>query len=173
MKVSDLNSSEYHSYYSTYITALGDVALVDALESGLQTISDFITAIPDEKLGFSYSHGKWTVAEVLVHLMDTERIFQYRALRFARNDSSELVGFDQDDYVPNSRSNTRTKRYILEEFVTIRKSTLALFRSFDSEALLREGRANGADMSVRAIGFVICGHQNHHFRILDERYLNS
>lgn len=123
-------------------------------------------------MNFSYAQGKWTIAEVLIHLMDTERIFQYRALRFARNDKTELQGFDQDSYVPESQAPNRSRNDILEEFIAIRKSSIALFASLNDEMLLRSGLASGAKMSVRALGFVICGHQVHHFNILQERYLS-
>lgn len=171
MKVSELGIAEYHSYYKPYIDALGDIHFMDALKNGLVSISDFMVQIPDAKMGFSYAEGKWTVAEVLVHLMDAERVFQYRALRFARNDQTELKGFDQDAFVPESLANKRNKKDIEEEFVAIRKSSIALFNSLTEKELMRKGVANGATMSVRALAFVICGHQAHHFKIINERYL--
>ena len=166
----DLHTGEYHPYYGRYIDILNGLELFGALESGMSLMSSLIDEIPKQKLYYAYAEGKWTVAEVLVHLMDTERIFQYRALRFARNDMSELVGFEQDDYVPHSRANQRTKNSILEEFMAIRTSSLTFFKSLDELSLLRVGKANGAKMSVRALAFVICGHQAHHFKILRERY---
>jgi len=122
-------------------------------------------------MSYAYTDGKWSVAEVLVHLMDTERIFQYRALRFARNDKTELKGFEQDDYIPESEANGRDKEDVLREFLAIRNSSIALFKSFHEEQLKRSGKANGATMSVRALGCIICGHQAHHFNILKQRYL--
>lgn len=171
MKISDLQTSEYHPYYKPYIDALGDFHLLDALDTSLVSSINFIGQIPDSKMGFSYGEGKWTVAEVLVHLMDAERVFQYRALRFARNDQTELKGFDQDTYVPESLANKRNKKDIEEEFIAIRKSSVALFSSLGKNELMRKGVANGAIMSVRALGFIICGHQAHHFKIINERYL--
>jgi hypothetical protein len=172
LKVSQLQSGEYHPYYAPYIEILGNSSLSEALKSGLHLLSSFIEEIPESKMGFTYADKKWSVAEVLMHLMDTERIFQYRALRFARNDKTELKGFEQDDYVPESGANDRDKKELLEEFVAIRKSSIALFNSFNEGKLLRSGKANGATMSVRALGFIICGHQAHHFKILEERYLS-
>jgi len=169
---SPLNPSEYHPYYAGYIAAVGNIPLPDALENSLHDITTFISGIPEHKRNFAYASGKWSVAEVLVHLMDAERVFQYRALRFSRNDATELKGFEQDDYVPESRANERSLESIEEEFVAIRKSTMALFKSFDGECLRRSGMANGAGMSVRALGYVICGHQAHHFGILQERYMS-
>ncbi len=150
---------------------MGDVHLMEALNDGLDDISNFIPQIPDAKMNFSYADGKWSMAEVLVHLIDAERVFQYRALRFARNDTTELQGFDQDFYVPQSLANKRSKMNLLQEFSSVRNSSLALFGSLEEDQLKRMGSANGTPMSVRALGFVICGHQAHHFQILKERYL--
>ena len=171
MKVSDLRSSEYHPYYGPYIKALGDLSLLEALQAGKNELSSFIQQVPEDKFDFSYAEGKWSIAEVLVHLCDAERVFQYRALRFARNDTTELQGFDQDIYVPESFANERSKEEILEELMAVRNSSIALFSSFRAKELIRQGSANGAEMSVRALGFVICGHQAHHFKIIRERYL--
>lgn len=146
--------------------------LLPSLESGLDLMQLFLTKeLPDEKLHYSYAQGKWTVAEVLLHLIDAERVFQYRALRFARGDTTELKGFDQDTYVPESNAIKRTRVDILEEFLAVRNATLKLYGSLDGGSLERVGVANGAKMSVRALGFVISGHQQHHLAILRERYL--
>ena len=172
MKVADLRSSEYHAYYGPYIKALEDLTLLDILNQSREVLSAFVQEIPEEKFKFSYAQGKWSIAEVLVHLCDAERVFQYRALRFARNDKTELQGFDQDLYVPESRANDRSKEDILDELLAVRSSSIRLFSSFNDNELLRLGSANGAEMSVRALGFVICGHQAHHFKIIRERYLD-
>ncbi|UOY06376.1 DinB family protein [Muricauda sp. SCSIO 64092] len=170
MNTSKPEPSEYHPYYSTYIEAMGDVPLLPALEEGLKDMQSFMARLEDHKLTFAYDTGKWTVAEVLVHLLDTERIFQYRALRFARNDRSELPGFEQDDYVVESFANQRTKAGILEEFMGIRQASISLFRSFNEDSLQRMGTASGVKMSVRALGYVICGHQVHHLKVLEDYY---
>ncbi len=170
MNTSKPEPSEYHPYYSTYIEAMGDVPLLPALEEGLKDMQSFMACLEDHKLTFAYDTGKWTVAEVLVHLLDTERIFQYRALRFARNDRSELPGFEQDDYVVESFANQRTKAGILEEFMGIRQASISLFRSFNEDSLQRMGTASGVKMSVRALGYVICGHQAHHLKVLEDYY---
>lgn len=145
--------------------------LYSGLDSSLNNLVAFIGALPDDKLSFSYGEGKWALAEVLVHLFDTERIFQYRALRFARNDKKDLPGFDQNSYVPESSSSSRTKEDLINEFTSIRKASISLFQSFNKDVLLRMGTASGSNMSVRALGFMIIGHQAHHVRILKERYL--
>ncbi|MEK7726872.1 MAG: DinB family protein [candidate division KSB1 bacterium] len=118
-----------------------------------------------------YAAGKWTIKETLVHISDDERIYAYRALRFARNDSTELPGFEQDDFARASNANARDLNDILDELATVRNATISLFNSFDEEALLRKGRADGKIMSVRAAAYHIAGHELHHMNIIKARYL--
>ncbi|MEJ1222000.1 DinB family protein [Sediminicola sp. 1XM1-17] len=171
MKATDLLTTEYNSYYQPYIDALGDVELMEGLKSGMDQFINEVKNIPDEKLTYAYGVGKWTVSEVLVHLIDTERIFQYRALRFYRNDRTPLPGFDQDEYVPASNANSRSKDSIIKEYLAVRQSTIALFETFEEKELNRTGMASGAKMSVGAAGLIISGHQKHHLAILQNRYL--
>ncbi len=171
MKSSHLLDNEYHPYYHPYISQLGDVELLPELQNTLAKFSTFLTTVPDEKMLYAYATKKWTVAQVLVHIIDAERVFQYRALRFARRDKTNLPGFDENKYVPVSNANLRSKSSILKEFTAVRNSTIALFETFSDEDLIAMGSANGTNMSVRALGFVICGHQLHHQRVIVERYL--
>ncbi|MHA7831156.1 MAG: DinB family protein [Flagellimonas sp.] len=171
MVLSELPSSEYNPFYQTYIMALGDVELIEELKRGKSAFLSLFEEIPEEKLNYAYAEGKWSLAEVLIHMIDTERIFQYRALCIARNDKTPLPGFDQDTYVPYSNADNRSKSDLIEEYKAVRDSTISLFDSFDEEAIKRIGVASGSKMSVRALGFIICGHQAHHVRILRERYL--
>ena len=171
MLLSELPTSEYNPFYQTYVMALGDVDLLDELRNGKQVLLSLLEEIPEEKLTYAYAEGKWTLAEALVHMLDTERIFQYRALCIARNDKSEFPGFDQDAYVPVSNANNRSKKDLINEYVAVRDSSITLFASLDEEALKRVGVASGSKMSVRALGFITSGHQAHHVRILRERYL--
>lgn len=171
MLLSELPTSEYNPFYHTYVMALGDVDLLDELRNGKQVLLSLLEEIPEEKLTYAYAEGKWTLAEALVHMLDTERIFQYRALCIARNDKSEFPGFDQDAYVPVSNANNRSKKDLIDEYVAVRDSSITLFASLDEEALIRVGVASGSKMSVRALGFITSGHQAHHVRILRERYL--
>jgi uncharacterized damage-inducible protein DinB len=171
MKTSQLKDHEYNPYYKTYIEALGEVTLMDTLRKQLKNYPQFIGSIPQEKLTYKYAEGKWTVAEVLVHVLDTERIFQYRALRFARKDVTPLPGFNQDDFVPNSGANSRSIDSLIAEYKAIRESTITLFETFDETTLKRKGVASNSPMSVRAMGFIMCGHQKHHRNIIRERYL--
>ncbi|MDT0607471.1 DinB family protein [Croceitalea rosinachiae] len=173
MKASELPEGEYNPYYRPYINALGAEDLMPSLEYGLIAMVDLITRIPESKLGFKYDTGKWTIAEVLMDLIDTERIFQYRALRFYRKETTPLPGFDQDVYILECGASTKTKAEILDEYTAIRNASIALFRSFKQEFLNRNGIASNSIMSVRALGFIISGHQIHHLNILKERYLIS
>lgn len=171
MKISELPSSEYSPFYHKYILVLGDVSLMDELQKGKERFLSFLEKLPEDKLGHAYAEGKWTLAELVVHIIDAERVFQYRSLRFARNDKTPLPGFEQDDYVPQSNASKRTIKDLMEEYKVVRDSTILLFQSFDEEALKRVGVSSGSPLSTRATGFIISGHQAHHLKIITERYL--
>jgi len=171
MKPSALQTGDYNPYYKVYIDKLGDTDLLETMEKQLNNFPKFIESIPDDKWKYAYAEGKWTIVEALLHIIDTERIFQYRALRFSRNDGSHLMGFDQDLFVPESNANTRSKESIIQEYKVVRQSSLALFSTFEDATLRRKGTASGSPMSVAAIGFITLGHQRHHRDIIRERYL--
>lgn len=163
---------EYAPYTIMYIGLLPDDGLVlKHLEDNLKATTDFILSLPEEKLSYRYAEGKWTIKEILVHLIDDERIYSYRALRFARNDRTELPGFEQDDYARHSGANERSIEDILKEFSTVRHATISLFEGFDNKALTRAGMADGKVMSVRAAAYHIAGHELRHVNIIRERYL--
>jgi uncharacterized damage-inducible protein DinB len=165
-------AGEYAPYADRYISLLPDDGLVlKHLKENLKATRDFILSLSEEKLNFRYAEGKWTIKEILVHLSDDERIYAYRALRFARHDQTVLPGFEQDSYALYSGANSRGVRDILEEFATVRKATLSLFESFDDEALVRTGMADGNRVSVRALAYHIAGHELRHVRLIKERYL--
>ncbi|MCB0164113.1 MAG: DinB family protein [Anaerolineae bacterium] len=162
---------EYAPYAIMYIGLLPDDELVLAhLQDNLQMMLDFIRSFPAEQLSYRWTEGEWTIKEILVHVSDDERIYAYRALRFARGDTTELPGFEQDDYVPYSKANERDIEDILAEYSSVRQATLTLFRSFDAEALERAGVANGHLMSVRAAAYHIAGHELHHLNSIRENY---
>ncbi len=173
MKRSELNKGDYHPFYEPYIQSLADVELMEMLRKQRENFPKFISSIPDDKWQSRYAPGKWTIAEVLVHVLDAERVFQYRALRFARNDSTPLPGFDQENYVPFSGAAELSKEDVIEEYKAVRASTIALFSRFGEEELKRRGKANNADMSVAALGFIICGHQRSHRDTIRSRYLSA
>ncbi|MEO9514000.1 MAG: DinB family protein [Flavobacteriaceae bacterium] len=171
MLSSELPISEYNPFYHTYILALEDVSLMSALENGKKAFLILVNGLDTEGLNYAYEEGKWTLAEVLMHIIDTERVFQYRALRFARNDRTPLPGFDQNIFVQGIDLSEKPIKEIVQEYTTVRDATLQLFKSFDKEVLQKIGIASGSEMSVRAMGFIICGHQAHHLGIIRERYL--
>ncbi|WP_111706333.1 DinB family protein [Lutibacter citreus] len=166
-----LSENEYAPFYGNYIKVLGEIELQKALKSSLKNLIKTIEVLPEEKLAYRYDDGKWTIKELIQHLIDTERILSYRALRFSRNDASEILGFNENWYVDNSNGNNRNINDLLKEFKLVRKSTIALFKSFPVEMFTRQGTANGSDMTVRALGFIIAGHQTHHLNIIKEKYI--
>jgi uncharacterized damage-inducible protein DinB len=171
-KIEKPEEGEYAPYTIMYIGLLPDDGLVlKYLEENLKATKDFILSLPEEKLIYRYAEGKWTIKEILVHLIDDERIYAYRALRFARNDKTELPGFEQDDYAIHSGANEREIKDILKEFTTVRKATISLFEGLDGKALTRTGVASGNIMSVRAASYHIAGHEMRHLNIIKERYL--
>ncbi|WP_452224518.1 DinB family protein [Lacinutrix chionoecetis] len=171
MRVSDLSDTEYIPYFQPYINQLGDLILVDGLTEGLETTTKFLKSIDQDKLEYRYEEGKWTIKEIVNHLIDSERVFAYRALRFARNDNTPVPGFEQDDYVIESFANNRDFNDLLEEYVLLRQATIKLFNTFDSTILKRTGKAGGGEVSVRALGFLIAGHEKHHCEVIKKRYL--
>ncbi|NND50942.1 MAG: DinB family protein [Flavobacteriaceae bacterium] len=171
MKASQLNRGEYGHYYANYISQAGEDDLLSCLEANLERMCSFYESIPDEKMDFSYAEGKWTIKELILHIIDAERVFSYRALRFARGDKTDLKGFEQDDYVISSEAAKRSKTSLIDEYRSVRNSTITLYRSLDDKMLRHIGTANNSPMSAAALGFIIVGHENHHARIIKDRYL--
>jgi len=163
---------EYPAYADMYINLLaaGENVLQE-LKENFQLVKQLIFSLPGEKLLYRYAPGKWTIKEVLVHIIDDERIYAYRALRFARNDKTELPGFEQDDYTLSSGANDRSLESIFDEYEAVRWSTIAMFNSFTAEALVRKGIANNNLATVRALAWHIAGHELHHLNIIRQRYL--
>ena len=159
------------SYQKMYLDLVKEELVVSSLESSMSEFVAFFNSIGEGKLDFSYQEGKWTLKELMLHMIDTERIFQYRALRFARNDKTNLPGYDENLYVPNSNASSRDLVSLLKEYVAVRNSTIALFDSFNEDSMLVIGNSGEHTMSVRAIAYVILGHQIHHINIVKERYL--
>lgn len=172
MKVSQLKEGEFADFYSTYISQVSnEYSLIEELEISVHRLRNFVQEIPMDKYDYGYEVGKWTIKDILQHLIDSERVFAYRALRFARKDATPLPGFEENDYAAAANGSKRSIRDLLTELALVRESTLCLFRTFSDETLELKGIASGAAMSVRALGFAIIGHQNHHQRIFQERYL--
>ena len=165
--------NEYAAYFEHYIqlVAVKNRSIIGNLQHSQQEFDSVLRNLPEEKHNFSYAAGKWTLKELIQHIIDTERIFCYRALCFARNDKTALPGFDQDLYVDYGNANQLNYFDLLDEMATLRKSSIQLFQSFTEEAMLHIGVASENEMSVRALGVLFSGHQMHHLNVVKERYL--
>lgn len=165
--------NEYASYFEQYIKLVyfKEKSIIDILFESQKEFQNVLGILPKEKHDYTYEKGKWSLKELIQHIIDTERIFCYRALCFARNDKTELPGFDQDIFVNNDNANDRNYFELLDEMNTLRESTIQLYKSFTQEALLRKGVASGNEISVRALGYLFSGHQIHHLNVVKERYL--
>jgi uncharacterized damage-inducible protein DinB len=162
---------EFAPYTAMYIDLLPDDGRILAhLQNNLQVTIRFIRSLPPETLNVPHAPGEWTIKEILLHIIDDERIYCYRALRYARNDQTELPGFDQDAYVPTSAANERSVDSILQELSAVRAATISFFNSVDDDALLRKGIGSGNIMSVRAAVYHIAGHELHHVQSIKEHY---
>ncbi len=170
MKPEQLLIGDYPKYYQTYIDHLPQLELLTLLRSQQDEMVNFLENLDPVDLMLSYEVGKWTVAQVLQHMFDTERIFQYRALRIARKDKTPLSGYDQDAYAPASRANDRNLPDLLKEYKAIRESGICLFESFTKEMYKEKGISNGGDLSAAAAGFIIAGHEKHHLALFKSRY---
>lgn len=167
------SKSEYSDFYQPYLDVIpeGSSGLIELMNSSLEACNSLLEDLDSSKENYRYADGKWSVKELLLHIIDAERVFAYRALRFARNDSTELRGFDENLYVEFSDVSQRSLSDLLKEFNWVRKSNILMFESLDDEALSRMGRVEDNPISVRALGFIICGHLMHHLRVIQERYL--
>ena len=170
-----LNKNEYTVFYQDYINALSDknLSLLEYLEQSAKQADDLLGHLTKVQQDFRYAGGKWSVKEIVQHLIDAERILAYRALRFARFDKTELSGYDEDYYVAHAFCGKSDFKSLLGEMKIVRQSTVLLFKNFDQEVLLNSGVANANKMSVRAIGYIISGHQLHHLKVIKERYLQT
>ncbi|MEN2402445.1 DinB family protein [Flavobacterium sp. MC2016-06] len=171
MNSKELSEDECSGGFVTYLKEAGDVNLIEELEISLHDFIKFVQNIPMDKFDYRYAEGKWAIKEIIQHVIDTERIFAYRALRFSRNDQTALPGFEENDYVANTDANKRSIQELLTEFSAVRHSNLLFYKSLSEEQLKRIGTASNNKISVRALGFVLIGHQKHHQNVFQERYL--
>lgn len=163
--------TEYEGHFGNYINLTQTSDLLASLQADNENFAAFIKQIPAGKLDYRYAEGKWTIREIITHLTDAERIFAYRALRFARNDKTALPGFEENDYVPESNATHRSIESLLAEYSIVRQATIALLQSLSPDMLLRQGTASNYHISVRALGYTILGHTLHHQQIIRDRYL--
>ncbi|MGK7389276.1 MAG: DinB family protein [Candidatus Cyclobacteriaceae bacterium M2_1C_046] len=157
-------------YYRNYVNQVPEEKLLHALINNGSKQGEFFKNLPEKNGDYRYAEGKWTVKQVMSHIIDTERIMSYRALRFSRNDQSPLPGFEENDYAQASNASNRRVAQLTDEFIRLRASTVDLFESFSDEMLKRTGEANGQKISVDAIGFIIAGHAIHHINVLKDHY---
>ena len=164
------NADEAAGYFNRYISQVEEIDPIAVLKQSFQSSRDLMLSLSLDQWDHRYADGKWSIKEVWVHILDTERIFAYRALRFGRGDETALAGFDQDTYIIPSNASNRSIASILEEYEAVRKATLTLYENFTSEALDRSGLASGNKVTVRAFAFIIAGHERHHVKGLRENY---
>ncbi|HMX04381.1 MAG TPA: DinB family protein [Chitinophagales bacterium] len=162
---------EVFPYQEKYIALVEGDDVPEMLSQHVQQTIDMLAGIDEQKALFRYAPGKWSVKEVLQHLIDTERIMCYRALRFARKDKTPLPGFEENDYAPASMADNRSMVSLLQEFAAVRHATIMLFESFTDDMIARTGTGNGKEISVNALGFIIVGHELHHMKLFKEKYL--
>lgn len=162
---------EYAPFYKGYVELIGNDDVLEKLSSNRKKTYYFFLSLPDEKADFAYAEGKWSVKEVLGHLIDTERIMSYRVLRFSRADYNVLAGFNENFYSSKSNHKTRTLEDLADEFSALRKVNLYLYQNLSEEQLQRKGKASNAVVSVKALLYIIAGHELHHLNIIRERYL--
>ena len=162
----------YKNYFENYTSLVNENDIKAAFASQNNTLQNFFLSVSEEKAEYAYAEGKWTLKEMLQHMIDTERIFSFRALAIARKEAATLPGFDENTYAANSFANRRTWADLVNEMNLVRQCTVALFSSFSEEMLANAGNFSAATATVNTIGNIIVGHFYHHVKIADERYLN-
>jgi hypothetical protein len=163
--------SEYPEYFERYIQLVRGENVIRALEGQMLELQALLSDLPSEKEDFAYAEGKWTIKEVIGHLIDCERIFGYRALRFLRGDTQPLLGFDDKEFVAAGKFNKRTLYDLAHEFSVLREANIIMFKHQDEEALSRKGTANNVEINARSMAFVMAGHTTHHIQVIKSLYL--
>lgn len=163
---------EYPEYYNQYLNLVKEGDIINILEEQSLYVQKFIASIPEEKGDSTYGFGKWTIKEIFGHLIDSERILTYRALRIARRDKQPLPGYEQDDYIKNAKYYRKTLKEIADEMLLLRAANLKFFQSFDSEDMIQRGVANDQELTVRAILYILAGHELYHINFIKDNYLN-
>jgi hypothetical protein len=165
--------SEYVPYFGRYVELVPDGDILALLERQIGETAALLAGLTEEQANARYAVGKWSIKEVIGHVADTERIFVYRALRFSRDDHTPLPGFEQDDFVAGGNAHRQPLTALLTELESVRAATLTFFRSLDADMLLRRGTAENNAISVRAIPFILAGHERHHVTVIEDRYLQG
>lgn len=162
--------NNYPAYYQRYIDKVKNDDLLSAFREQESALKDFLDTIPESKADHAYAEGKWTVKQLLQHCIDTERVFAYRSMSFARKDPNALPGFEEDDWAKTADTSHRHLKDMINEFLAVRKASYHLFSSFTTDMLEQKGKANNNPIQVLAMGFIILGHWEHHAGVLKERY---
>ncbi len=171
LKISRPEMNEFDSYYERYISLIADGDIISTLANQVSETLDLLNEISAEKSDFQYASGKWSVKELVGHVIDTERIFAYRALRIARGDKTPIEGYEQDDYIKYAAFAKCSLGDLAEEFALVRKANVLMFKNLSETAWHRRGVANNKEISVRALAYISAGHEIYHVNILKERYL--
>ncbi|MBI4503864.1 MAG: DinB family protein [Gemmatimonadetes bacterium] len=166
-------AGEYAPYFDRYLSHVPDGNILEILTKQISETAGAVGGLSEKEAGFRYAPGKWSIREIVGHLADTERIFAYRALCFARGEQQGLPGFDENAYAAAAHTDARPLPSVLSEFEAVRAATVAFFAGLDGEELMRRGTANQWEFSVRAVPFIIAGHERHHLGVIKERYLGS
>jgi hypothetical protein len=164
-------NNEYAEFYANYVSLVEEADVVSALQKQPDELKNLLAALPEEKANFRYAEGKWSVKELLGHIIDGERVFSYRALRISRGDKTPLASFEENRYVAGSNFSGSDFTDLIEEFFALRRANVLLFKNLTEEMWVRSGTASEATVSVRALAYIMVGHVRHHQNILRERYL--
>jgi hypothetical protein len=163
-------TADYPEYFENYINQVKEDDLTKAFENQIYIVEKFMSSIDEEKANYAYAPGKWTIKEMWQHIIDGERIFNYRALCFARKETLSLPPFDENLYAGNSNANARGWQSLQQEFLSVRRSTMDLYKSFTEDMLQQKGTANNRQMNVLSVGFTTIGHLYHHMTVAKDRY---
>jgi len=163
--------TEYAEYYEKYVSLVTEREIVAAMQNQIAEFTDIFALITEEQGTFAYAPDKWSINELVGHLIDGERVFAYRALRFSRADKTPIEGFDQDDYVANGDFNSIKLADLVDELSMLRRANILFFKNLTAEMRIQTGTASSAEVSVRALAYIMVGHIRHHLKILNERYL--
>lgn len=166
-------ADEHLEYYGRYIERVPDGDIVEILEKQISETIAFLRAIPESRVDYQYAPGKWTPRQIAGHLSDGERVFQYRAWRFSRADTTPVPGFDENHYVDHAPFTNVSMNDLIDEFEQLRRASVHMFRNMDADAMSRRGSANGAEITVRALAWIMAGHETHHMQVLREKYLKD
>lgn len=166
-------AGDYNSYYQTYIDKLPDENIFSILENQQDALGDFLNSIDEKKSNFRYAEGKWNIKQVIGHVIDGERVFTFRIHAISRNEKQSLPGFEQDDYIEAGNYSERSFEDIKNEFLLMRKANLVFYKSLTDEMISKKGNANGSDITVNALLYIIAGHAEHHLQVIRENYLNE